>query len=284
MSDRLGDKGFRCSPARSRMFPELGEVVRLGLATRGNTCLTADSILTAVDQGIDYLNWCGHPDGMRDAIRRLGPKRRQVKIAVQFKARTGKHAQRELHSLLDDLQTDYLDVANYYYVEHADEWAEITAAGGAAEVLAEARQAGRVRAIGLTSHQRRLAAKIAESGQLDLLMVRYNAAHRGAEEDVFPVTSRLKLPVVAFTCLRWGALLKSTPDDPPGYAVPPASDWYRFALCHPAVGVALMAPDGDGELEENLRLLDDWRGFDPQEYERLCAHGNRVRRHAGGFP
>ena len=42
----------------------------------------------------------------------------------------------------------------------------------------------------------------------------YNAAHRGAETDVFPVTAALGMPVVAYTALRWGALMRPTREDP----------------------------------------------------------------------
>src|SRR5215510_2545746 len=52
----------------------------------------------------------------------------------------------------------------------------------------------------------------------------YNAAHRGAERDIFPVTSERKMPVVTFTGLRWGALLRSTADDPPGHQPPSPRD------------------------------------------------------------
>ena len=68
-----------------------------------------------------------------------------------------------------------------------------------------------MRLLGLTSHQRKLAAETARSGLLDLLMIRYNAAHRGAETDIFPVTDALGLPVVVYTCLRWGTLLRLDP-------------------------------------------------------------------------
>ena len=102
--------------------------------------------------------------------------------------------------------------------------------GGALETCAAAQGDGVVRILGLTSHQRRLAAETARSGLLDMLMIRYNAAHRGAETEVFPVTDALGMPVVVYTCLRWGALLRGTPDDPPGSVAPRAPDWYRFAL------------------------------------------------------
>src|SRR5439155_14728578 len=100
---------------------------------------------------------------------------------------------------------DYVDVLTFYYVEEAAEWEQIAGPGGALAYCASARRDGLVRLLGLTSHQRRLAAAAARTGLLDVLMVRYNAAHRGAEAEVFPVTDALGMPVVVYTCLRWGA-------------------------------------------------------------------------------
>lgn len=287
----LGQRGegmpsadFQTLPDRFVDMPRLGRVCRLGLATRGNTCLDAGDILQAIDRGVNYLNWCGHADGMQAAIRDLGSRRGDVSIAVQLSARRAEEAKRELDWFLDELATDYLDVVTYYYVEHESEWNEILGQDGAARAVDAAREDGRVRCIGLTSHQRPLVAQAAKSGRLDLLMVRYNAAHRGAEREVFPAATSENVPVVAFTCLRWGALLKATPDDPPGFVVPSACDWYRFVLCQPAVAVALMAPNGREELRENLMLLDDWRGLSPDEQTTMQAHGDRVHRYGGSFP
>ena len=47
----------------------------LGLASRGSGELDCEAVLAALDRGINYLNWCGQPDGMRDAIRLLGARR-----------------------------------------------------------------------------------------------------------------------------------------------------------------------------------------------------------------
>jgi aryl-alcohol dehydrogenase-like predicted oxidoreductase len=115
-------------------------------------------------------------------------------------------------------------------------------------------------------------------------MIRYNAAHRGAETEVFPVTTARGLPVVVYTCLRWGALMRPTPDDPPGFIVPRAPAWYRFAVQNPAVTVALMAPENRAELEEDLQALRWREPLAVEEYDRLAAHGQCVRRHAGSFP
>ncbi len=266
-------------------FAELGRgtplVHRLGLATRGNTHLTTDDVLHALDRGVNFLNWCGHRDGIWSAVRQLpAARRQQVVIAFQFSARTAVEARRELDETLRELRTDYLDLLTFYYVEHESEWEIIAGRDGALPVLREAQARGTVRLIGLTTHQRPLAAARARNRDLDVLMVRYNAAHRGAETEVFPLTDAAGIPVIAFTGLRWGALLEPSSDDPP----PGAPDCYRFVLSHPSVAVALMAPDNRAELEADLRLLDDWRGLSPAELAALRAHGDRVHRFAGSFP
>jgi hypothetical protein len=48
--------------------------------------------------------------------------------------------------------------------------------------------------------------------------------------------------------------------------------------------VAIAAPDGRNELEQDLALLDDWHALGETGREALRAHGDRVRRHAGRFP
>jgi predicted aldo/keto reductase-like oxidoreductase len=265
-------------------------VCRLGLACRGDSALAPEDVHHALEHGVNFLNWHGFADGLRDddafsrAIESLGNERRSVIVCVQFGARSAADAATELQSLLKALRTDYIDALTFYYVESAEEWQEISSAGGALAYLRDAKRDGVVRRIGVTSHQRPLAARMAETRLLDLIMIRYNAAHRGAERDVFPTTRSLGLPLVAYTALRWGALLRPTPDDPPGFVVPRAPDWYRFVLQNSDVAVTLAAPNNRLELEEDLSLLETVQPLAVIEYESLAGHGERVRRYAGRFP
>ncbi len=272
-----------------RLSPSLPAVPRLGIATRGNTRLSGDDFDYAFSRGVRYFNWCGKPDGLSQAVAELGSRRDEIVFAAQIKARTAERAERELEWILEHTRSRRLDVATLYYVESAEEWKAITASGGAWEVLDRNRGEGRIGMLGLTSHQRASAAgwagEIAPNGRrrLDMLMIRYNAAHTGAERDVFPVTSELGMPVVTFTGLRWRDLLRSTPDDPPGLGPPSAEECYRFCMMHPAVSVALAAPNGRAELVEALRALDERTERDQAWVERMRAHGKRVHRHAREF-
>jgi|GEM_PF-167059 len=259
-------------------------VLRLGLATRGNTHLEAEDVVYSVQRGVNLLNWCGYDDGLARALREARVERDKVVIATQLQSRDAEGASHELERSMRLLGTNRIDVVTFYYVEEEREWHDIIDPRGALEVLDQARAQGAIRLIGLTTHQRRLGARWVESGKLDLLMIRYNAAHRGAEADVFSVTGRLHVPVITFTAQRWNALRQKTPDDPPGFTPPEAREWYRFDLAHPAIAAVLMAPDNRRELERDLTLLDDWRPPNKEEFETLIAHGQRVRRYGGSFP
>ena len=259
-------------------------VRRLGLASHGATAITPDDIHFALERGVNFLNWAGDEDVFSRTIAALGPRREGVVVCVQFAARTAADAAEELRTVLAALKSDYVDILTFYYVEEQAEWEELIGAGGALKYCRAAQREGRVRRLGITTHQRPLAAAVARSAKLDLLMIRYNAAHRGAETEVFPAADSAEMPVIAYTALRWGGLLRPTPDDPPGFTPPPAPAWYRFVLQNPTVIVALAAPHDRSELEEDLTVLDAAGPLTPDEYERLAEHGRRVRRHGGGFP
>lgn len=264
-------------------------VCRLGLASYGRTSITPDDLLYSFDRGVNFFNWQGLAEGptpgdaFTSMIASLGKERRRLVVCVQFGARTSNNAAVELRSVLDALGTDYVDVLTLYYVERAAEWEEISSPGGALEYLQDAKRDGIVRRIGVTSHQRPLAAQMAASGLLDLIMIRYNAAHRGAEREILPTTEALGMPVIAYTALRWGALLQSTPDDPPEFSAPRAPAWYRFVLQHSGVSVTLAATKTRAELDEDLQVLDATGPLAEDEHSALAAHGERVRRHAGRF-
>jgi len=83
--------------------------------------------------------------------------------------------------------------------------------------------------------------------------VRYNAAHPGAEEDIFPQVDPARHSVIAYTATRWRKLLKR----PRGWdgEVPTAGDCYRFCLAEQKVSVVLTGPKTRAMLEANLAAV-----------------------------
>jgi len=78
------------------------------------------------------------------------------------------------------LGTDYLDVFQHFWFGRTISWTPSTI-----DALVSLRESGMVRAIGVSIHDRNRAGKLAEDSPLDMLMIRYNAAHTGAEQDIF---------------------------------------------------------------------------------------------------
>lgn len=138
---------------------------------------------------------------------------------------------------------------------------------------------GKVRVLGTSIHDRKRAGEIAAARSLDLLMIRYNAAHPGAEQDIFPrllETSQVAPPspaIVAYTATAWRKLIRR----PKGWQepMPSAGDCYRFCLSNPPVDVALMGPKNVAQLDENLRVLEQGP-LSPEEHQRMLRLGRLV--------
>lgn len=222
----------------------------LGLA--GQSIDDADAVLLAFTAGINYFffynseseNFLG---GLKSL---LATKREQVLVTTGSESRDLKSLHHYLDSVRHDLNIDQPDIFFLEYVSPADDIKQIQV------VLDELRlwqNSGFVRYVGVTTHNRTIALEIIQRHQCDVLMHRYNMAHRKAEEQVLPEAQKANIPLVAFTCTRWGTLLQGHP-----YwqgKLPTAADCYRYALNNSAVRLALTAPKTKQELVENLSVL-----------------------------
>ncbi|MCJ7680719.1 MAG: aldo/keto reductase [Candidatus Aminicenantes bacterium] len=113
------------------------------------------------------------------------------------------------------------------------------------------KEKGLFRYLGITGHHRPLLADLAGDGRFDLFMLRYTAAHRGAEKDVFPFLPDKPPGIIAFTATRWKSLIKPG-KIPEGEKIPTAGDCYRFVLSHSQVDVTITAPSSLKQMKENL--------------------------------
>jgi len=127
----------------------------------------------------------------------------------------------------------------------------------------------------MAGHNRSLFPEMDASGVFDLFQVRYNAAHRGAETEIFPLLNKeRRAAIVSYTATRWGHLLNPK-KMPPGEKPLSAADCYRFVLTHPAVDVALCGPKKMAHVEEALRTLD-LGPLSDAELERVKMIGRHV--------
>lgn len=223
----------------------------------------------AHDRGVNFFFW-----GLRRrrsfgaGLRRLAARdRSSVVLAIQSYTRLGFLMRPSVVVALRALRIDYVDVLSLGW------WNELPPRRILDAALA-LRERGLVKKIVISSHERTLLPRLAELEGVDGVMVRYNAAHTGAEREVFPKLDASP-GVLAFTATRWGSLLNPRLV-PKGERVPDASDCYRFALTTPHVHATLAGPKDGRELDAALTALD--RGpLDSEELAWMRRVGASVR-------
>ena len=126
---------------------------------------------------------------------------------------------------------------------------------------------------------------MALDSEIDLFMIRYNAKHPGAEQDIFPYLGKRNPAIVSYTAVAWGQLikpLKNTDMTPwPGsneYDVPPltAELCYRFVLSHPSIHLVLTGPRNQEQLQQNIEAMKKGP-LSPDEIDWIRAYGQLVR-------
>jgi len=268
------------------------QVSRLGIGSSYG--VSREACLEAFDAGVNYFFWGStRTPGMALAIRDLTPNHRDgLCVVLQCYARRPSLVSKSIRRGLEALRLEYADVLLLG-------WHEKAPSRRVLDAVEEERLRGTFKHLAISSHQRPLFKDFMEDGRYDVFHVRYNAAHVGAERDLFPFlpggavdgsaeasgaddAADPALPpatgpgIVAFTVLRWGDLLNPK-RMPPGEAPLTAAECYRFALSNPHVHVAITGPKSDEEMRHTLGALKAG-ALDVKEMARSRSIGDHVYR------
>ncbi len=204
------------------------------------------------DYGINGFYWgATRKEGMGDALRNLcRAERERIVVMFQTYDRSGFLMRRRHEKGLRTLGIEYADILILGWInkEPVGRWLE---------TAVRLKEEGKVRYLCVSGHKRHILGEMAARPELpfDVYMVRYNAAHTGAEQEVFPLLPEQNPPgIMTYTATRWGQLL-SPNRMPPGEEPLTAADCYRFALSNPHVDLCMMGPRSAEELEGGLEAL-----------------------------
>jgi predicted aldo/keto reductase-like oxidoreductase len=223
---------------------------RLGIASSYGA--PTEAYEEAFERGVNYFYWGSmRKKSMAQAIRNIikKGKRDELVIVIQSYSRSAVLLESFFRK---GLQTLGIDAADVLLLGWFNERPSSRIMG---RVLSM-RKKGMFRFLGLSGHNRSLFPRLAEGLEFDLFHLRYNAAHRGAEEEVFPKLAFPNRPgLIAYTATRWGDLLnprKMLPGEEPLRGV----DCYRFVLNHPMVDACITGPKNIQQMREALKALD----------------------------
>jgi aryl-alcohol dehydrogenase-like predicted oxidoreductase len=224
---------------------------RLGLST--SYWPGRRTVYKALDEGVNYFFGFGIDFQLGWALREtIRQKRKDIVLATgAYNLVIGyPNLRRSLEKRLRQFGTDHIDVFLFLGVLKEKEFPDEVR-----EELLRFKEEGKVRAIGLSTHNRKFAGRLAAEGSMDVLMIRYNAAHRGAEQDIFPFAKEHNPGITSYTATRWSYLVRRSKQWPAEKPIPTAGQCYRFVLSNPHVHLCLTAPRNLKQFEENLQSL-----------------------------
>ena len=194
------------------------------------------------------------------ALRNLAGRRDGMVLVVQSYSRMASLVGRSVERALRAIGYDHADLLLFGMWQKPVPPRILDAAGDLV-------RRGLVRRLAVSTHKRTLVPDIARGPVFDTVHFRYNAAHTGAERDIFPQLPAENRPgLVAFTATSWGQLTTGGRGPiprrwfggghiPEAERVPTAGDCYRFVLEQPDVDVCMTGPSTAEHVEQALEAL-----------------------------
>ncbi len=222
-------------------------VGRLGVSASYG--VPAAAVERAFERGVNYLYFGSRRlGGFAEALRHLAPQRERFVLVIQSYSRLAGLVGWSLERALRILRFDHADVLLLGMWQRP-------VPPRILEAAQRLQQRGLVRHLGLSTHKRVRVPEIAAASDFDVIHFRYNAAHPGAEQDIFPHLAAEGRPgSVSFTATSWRQLLNPK-RTPPGERTPTAADCYRFVLSRPEVDVCMTGPADAAQMDHALEAL-----------------------------
>ena len=226
----------------------------------------------AESEGVNYFDLYASNPEVRAAVGEAMKGRREKFIAQSHIGSTWQNGQykrsrkiNEVKAAFEEslklLQTDYIDIGMIHYCDDLKDWNNIVN-GGTLEYARQLKSEGKIRHIGLSSHNPIVALEAVESGAIEVLMFSVNPCYdlQPASEDVeqlwapenyenkltnmdsdrqrlYETCQRLGVGITVMKCFGGGDLLDAKLS-PAGVALT-ANQCIHYALSRPGVSVVL---------------------------------------------
>ncbi|HJX36153.1 MAG TPA: aldo/keto reductase [Dehalococcoidales bacterium] len=174
-----------------------------------------NTIHAALDHGINLIDTApvygfGHAEEIVGKALALNGRRDRALIATKvgldwrdgkvFRDSTGARIRKEIEDSLRRLRTDHIDI---YQVHWPDPWVPVEET---AAVLAELRQEGKIRAIGVSNYTPEQMTAFGKAAPVHTVQPPYNLFERAIENDVLPYAQQAGITVLAYGALCRGLL------------------------------------------------------------------------------
>lgn len=180
--------------------------------------------------------------------------RQDFVLATKSMSRTKEAMARDIDTSLKNLRTDYIDLYQVHNVT-PEQLEQVMAPGGALEALMEAKAAGKIHHIGVTSHSLDTFRMAVELDWVETFMFPYNIVEDQAQELIARCAERN----IGFICMKPLA----------GGAIENATLALRYICANPDVTVVIPGMAAPEELAQNVAAVADTSPLTEQEKQAM---------------
>jgi len=230
-------------------------IIRLGMD------VAIQVLRRAYERGITFYDTANAYRDSEDKIgRAFEGMRGKIIIATKTLQRNAKSATDQLENSLRMLKTDYIDLYQLHQIAQEKDWQALTAPDGALEAVVKARESGKIRFIGATSHNLPMAVKLVKTGLFSTIQFPFNFIEDAAKDELFHTAREFGMGIISMKPFAGGMIdnaevaikyLRQYPDAVPipGYdsvdSVDQVTAYYQFPN---------VVTDNDRKLMEKYRL------------------------------
>jgi predicted aldo/keto reductase-like oxidoreductase len=152
---------------------------------RLDTSQAVDVLRRAYERGITLYDTA---NAYRDSEEKIGlafeGMRDKVVLATKTIRRDADGAMEQLENSLRMMKTDYIDIYQLHQIAQEKDWEYVAGPAGALEAVVKAREQGKVKCIGVTSHNLAMAIKLVKSGLFNTVQFPFNFIEDAAKDEL----------------------------------------------------------------------------------------------------
>jgi predicted aldo/keto reductase-like oxidoreductase len=164
-------------------------------------------LLRALERGINFFDSArGYTDSEEKIGIALSAHRDKIFLASKALSRSAAKFEKELEASLRNLRADMIDLYQLHSVDSLEQLEKALAPGGAYEALTRAREAGKIRWIGITGHSRSVHHKALQTGLFDTAQFPFNPIESEWETDFIPAAKEAGIGTIGMKPAAGGAI------------------------------------------------------------------------------
>lgn len=201
-------------------------------------------------------------DGIRD----------KVVLATKSLKRDRAGVTADIELSLKRLRTDYIDLFQIHQLSLEADYEKITGPDGALEAVFRAKEDGRIRHVGLTSHSIEMAIKLLETGLFSTIQFPFNFIESKPIEVLHPLARELEIGILAMKPFGGGVLDDGEPCFKFLRQYPDVIPLPGFDAVEQVDQIVALYDKENAVSEADLAAMEGWRAELGQEFCRRCEY------------